>query len=268
MMMMTPLAARAETNFFGNVAAARSISVSAPYGGTTEDFSLREGDAVKAGDKLFTVKARAVYAPAAGVVSGVRAQPGDDAAFIQDLYGALLYITKPGRFYISTSTREAHNKNVFVKLGETVYLKERSSSSHTGEGFVSKVKGESYTVEVTSGNLRLNKTVDVCRKKSRNRSSRIGRGKTMRLDDVAVTGEGSVFRLYVKEGDEVTRGDLVAEMVDGTLEGLIPPSGEACCSVDALVASVTVEAGAKVEKDQVLATLYPMDAMQVEATVF
>jgi len=259
--------ALAASSFPGSVVSARTVSVVAPYGGLLNDFALREGDAVKAGDELFSVRTRPVYAPADGLVSGLRAQPGDEAAFVQDLYGALLYIAKPGKFSISTSTRDAHDDNTFVQVGETVYIQERSSSKHTGMGFVSKVNGANFTVEVTSGNLRLDQSVNICRKKNHSRASRIGKGKTQRLADVPVTAEGSVLKLYAQEGDEVKRGDLVAEMVDGALDELVPHGGAVTSPVDGLIASVAAAAGAKVEKDQVLATVYPIDALQVAATV-
>jgi hypothetical protein len=267
---LLPLGARASANSHsGSVVAARQVSIRALYGGVVEDFALRPGDALAKGDAPFAIGARAVYAPADGVIAGLRAQPGDDAAFVQDQYGALMYIERPGRYFISTSTSEAYDDsdNKFIHVGEAVYLVSTGNSDRTGEGFVTQVDGKDFTVEVTSGNLRINEKATIYRDAGHKNASRIGRGTTKRLADVPVTAEGSVLRLHVGQGDAVRRGDLIAQMADGALSGLSAPAAAALCPEDGIVASVLVEAGEKVEKDQVLALVYPDSALEVEALV-
>lgn len=251
----------------GKVVAGESVSLTAPYGGKVLDYSLREGDVVQPGASPFTIDTIKVYAPCDGTVGGIRAQAGDEAAFIQDQYGALLYVEPTNLLRIETNTSDSYNnnENKVIHVGETVYLKSVNSSARTGAGYVTQVSGSSYTVEVTEGNLRLAERANIYRDVEYEDKSKIGSGKTARQNPVAITGEGSVLRVLVSEGQQVKRGDVLAEMVTGVLPGYNTKWGSAGVSGESVVASIAVQPGQQVSEGEVLATLYPLSKVQIAA---
>lgn len=250
----------------GKVVAGESVSLTAPYGGKVLDYSLREGDVVQPGASPFTIDTTKVYAPCDGTVGGIRAQAGDEAAFIQDQYGALLYVEPASLLRIETNTSDSYNdnENKVIHVGETVYLKSVNSSARTGVGYVTKVSGSSYTVEVTEGNLRLAERAKIYRDAEYEDKSKIGSGKTARQNPVAITGEGSVLRVLVSEGQQVKRGDVLAEMVTGVLPGNTKLESTGVSS-QSIVASIAVQPGQQVSEGEVLATLYPLNKVQIAA---
>ena len=95
-------------------------------------------------------------------------------------------------------------------------------------------------------------------------TSRIGRGTVGRTPEIAVSGSGSILRLHVKDGDTVSRGDLLFETVTGTLDGLFATGNEIVSDVSGVIATVNTSAGANVNKGDALLTVYTMDTLQVE----
>lgn len=253
----------------GSVVAGETKAVLAPFGGTLSQVSLSAGDFVGAGDTLFSLDTTRVYAPCDGVVGSLGIGPGDDVAFIQERYGALLYIEPSSRFIIQTDTKYAYNAsdNAIVHVGEAVYIGSRTSSERLGEGFVTKVEGEAYTVEVTGGTLILGDSVSLFRSHDLLADTKIGSGTTELNANVAVTSEGSVFKLHVAQGDAVRRGDVLLETVSGTLEYNAYPTNRVQSGYDAIVATVDISAGAMIEKNQVMATLYPIESLQVAVNI-
>ena len=98
-------------------------------------------------------------------------------------------------------------------------------------------------------------------------TSRIGRGTVGRTPEIAVSGSGSILRLHVKDGDTVSRGDLLFETVTGTLDGLFATGNEIVSDVSGVIATVNTSAGANVNKGDALLTVYTMDTLQVEISV-
>lgn len=256
-------------SFSGTVVANHAVSILAPFGGALEDYTLRVGDKVRTGDTLFFLHTTPVYAPIDGTVGNLRAQPGDDAAFLGEQYGGLLYIVPTSIYQIAATTKNAfdNNDNRIVNIGETVYLKSINSNARTGEGFIAAVEGTSYTVEVTGGNLDIAEDVRIYRAADYGTSSRIGDGKTQRIDPIPVQAEGSILNIHVREGEEVKRGDLLAEMVSGALSARANTTSNVRASTDGVIGSILVEAGAVVEKDAVFATLLPLGSAQIAVNV-
>lgn len=253
----------------GTVVAGETITVLAPFGGIVSDFSLRKGDFVNAEDTLFTITTTKVYAPCDGIIGSVRAQVGDETSFVQDQYGALLYIEPLNRFLIKTDTKYAFNAddNKLIHVGETVYIGSRSSSERTGIGFITSVDDNGYTVEVTEGNLILGDSISVFRSRDFSNESKIGSGTTILNPNVPITSEGSIFRLYATQGREVARGDLLLETVNGSIAYNPFPTNRVLAGRKAIVASVDINAGSNVSKNQLMATLYPMDKFQISVNI-
>lgn len=253
----------------GSVVAGETALVTAPYGGRVDTFRLRAGDLVTAGQTLFTIKPTEVLAPCEGTVVGIRPEAGDDAAFLQNRYGALLYLEPSNPFIIETNTKNAYNAsdNRDIHIGEVVYIESRVYYNKSGVGYVTAVDADNYTVEVIGGNLVLYDDVTLYREPDFVNHSKIGTGTIDRNTLVPITSEGSVLAIHVAEGDHVERGDLLLEVVEGTLPQGTKPGREVKAGVDGIVASIDITAGAKATAQQVLATIYPSDQLQVAAEI-
>ncbi|MCL1795482.1 MAG: HlyD family efflux transporter periplasmic adaptor subunit [Clostridia bacterium] len=253
----------------GRVVAGETALVTAPYGGRVAPFGIREGDIIAADEPLFVLEPTEVYAPCEGVVVGIRPEVGDDAAFLQERYGALMYLEPANPFLIHTTTRNAYNasENLNIRIGEMVYIESRVYYNKSGVGYVTAVDGENYTVEVIGGNLVLHDDVAIYREPDFVNHSKIGNGKIDRNTAVPITAGGSVLSIKVAEGDRVRRGDVLMEMVEGTLSGNLRGNKEINSGVDGIVATIEVKPGARVEQRQVMATVYPTRGLQVAAEV-
>lgn len=254
----------------GTVVSGNAMAVTAPVGATVDEVLVRVGDTVSEGDLLFTMDTTKVYAQSDGMVAGVRAQPGDDVATVQERYTGLMYIEPSSKYTISTSTSNAYDssENNYIHVGETVYLRSNTTRKRTGIGFVTLVDSSSYNVEITAGNLELDEYVDIYRDPEYVYATKIGTGKIARGTDVAVTEtEGTVYKVHVAQGDQVKRGDLLMEIVTGSFSAQDIPSLEVAADYDGVIATVDASAGDAVTEKQVLATVYPAEDMQIAVDV-
>ena len=103
-----------------SIVAPNSVKVTAPFNGTLKPFDLMQGDAVSAGEVLFTMDTTPIYAAADGKVTAVFAQVGDDASGVMNRYGALAVIEPEEMYYIAVSTQQAYDKeaNRVLHAGE------------------------------------------------------------------------------------------------------------------------------------------------------
>lgn len=267
--LSAPTALADTISFEGEVAASYTVEVFADVGGTADALNVSVGEAVTAGAPIVTLKTTSVYAQQSGTVTGVFAQPGDSAQTVGERYGAVLYIEPDSAYTIAASTEKAYNstETKYVHVGEHVYLSCYSDGDHTGEGRIISVSGTDFTVEVTSGEFLVGETVSVYREDDYSSSSRIGRGDLSRSNPIAVTATGSVVSLAVSDGDTVERGDLLFETLDGAFDGLYMSGCEVTSPIDGYVAALNTTVGATVAENSSVATLYPTDAMRIEAGV-
>lgn len=246
--------------------------VLAAIGGTVESVPVMAGQLVASGDTLVTLSTTKIYAAEDGVVTGVFAQPGDSTSAVAERYGALLYIEPDSKYVIkaSTSNSYAAADNKYVHVGETVYLMCTSDGAHTGEGVVTAVSGEDFTVEVTSGDFYMGETVSVCRDSGYLSKSRIGRGDIERSDNIAVTAgndSGSVVKVHVQDGDEVKAGDLLVETLSGEYDAYYCTGSALASDADGILASISATVGGKVSKGDVIATVYPRENLVMEVAL-
>ena len=220
---------------------------------------------------LHTIETTKVYAPIGGKVGGVRVQDGDEATAVQNRYTALLYIESSSPYIIETNTRNAHSanpENAYIHVGESVYLRSNSSKRRVGTGFVMRVEGSKFTVEVLDGNLELDESTDIYRDAGYLYRSLIGTGKTARNANAAITVDsGSIYQVHVRQDDLVNRGDLLLEVVTGAIPMRDIPSHEIRAEKDSIVSSVTANAGDTVSQYQLLSTLYPIEDFQIVAPI-
>jgi len=269
LVLMLPAFALAETTFDGSVVARESVSVTAPFGGTVSSFSLRAGSKIAFGDRLATIETDKVYATADGTVTGLFAQVGDSVENVVSRYGAVMYVVPTSKYTITADIQKAYNSSQtkYVNIGETVYIACTSDGDHTAVGTVVAAEGTTYTVETVSGELIMEETVNLYRDPDRDSKSRVGRGTVSRTSEIAVTGTGSILKLHVQDGDQVSRGDILYETVTGQFDGLYATSNEILSDVSGVVASVNTSAGATINKGDTLLTVYTMDSLQIEISV-
>lgn len=263
-------AALAESiTFTGTVAASETHEVYAPIGGTVEKVSAEAGQRVQAEDVIAQLSTTKVYAEEAGTVTGIFGQPGDSAETVAEKYGAVMVIEGESVYNISASTDNAYNSTAtkFVHVGENVYLSCYSDGKHKGTGVITSIEGTDYTVRVTSGEFLVGETVNVYRGESATSTKRIGRGTLNRTSPTAVTGTGSIVSFAVAAGDTVERGDVLFETLDGTFNGLYMSGSAITAGVSGTVSRVDAQQGSAIQKDSVVAVIYPENAMRIEAQV-
>ncbi len=231
--------------------------ITAPLSGSVLECAAKAGDKLKAGETLIEIDTVRIYAPCDGVVAGLRAKEGDSLSWINAFYGAPMYVEPTSEYIIQASTTNAYdsNDNRMIHVGETVYLTSVNNSSRTGEGIITYVNGENYTVEVIDSNIRLNETCRISRDDdSSAEKGRIGQGKTTRNNPIAISAEGSVVKLHVSEGDEVKRGDLLMEIAPDQLGGKTESTLTA--QHEYIVLSMMVSEGSAVQKGQPVAQVF------------
>ncbi len=255
--------------FNGTVTASDTYEVYAPIGGTVASVSGEAGQKVGAEDVIVSLATTKVYAEEAGVVTGIFGQPGDNTATVAEKYGAVMYLEGESVYTVSVSTANAYNatENKFIHAGEEVYLQGYSDATHTGWGVVTAIDGTSYTVRVTSGEFLVGETVNVFRGQSAAASQRIGRGTLNRTNPTAVTGSGSIVSFAVSAGDRVARGDLLFETLEGSFDGLYMSGAEIKAGVAGTISQVNAQQGGSLQKNSVVAVIYPDSAMRIEAQV-
>lgn len=264
--LLLPGFALASASFDGTVVSQNAIAVTAPFGGVIGKVSVQEGDYVEAGDTLAEIITTKVYAPSDGVITGLFAQVGDSVANVVNRYGAAIYITPENKYTIEADTSYAYsnNDNLYVHLGEVVYIRSYNFQVYnTGIGVITSVQNTDYTVETSEGDFWMGETVSIYRDADFATESRIGRGDVTRTAEVSVGDSGSIVAMHVQDGDEVVRGQLLYETVSGELEDLVADGNLIKATVSGIVESVSVSAGGNVSQGGLVATICPRDRMQI-----
>ena len=255
-------------SFEGTVISGDTREIYAPIGGTVGRLAIEAGQRVSDGEVLAELTTTKVYAEETGTVTGVFAQPGDNAETVAQKYGAVLYIEGESVYTIAASTENAYDAtaNKFVQVGETVNLSCYSDGKHTGTGVITSIEGTDYNVEVKSGEFLIGETVSVYRGEVKS-VNRIGRGTLNRKTPLAVSGTGSIVSFAVRDGDAVKRGDLLFETLEGSFDGLYMSGSRICADAAGTIASLNVQQGEHIEKGGVIAELYPESAMRIKGQI-
>ena len=262
LMLCLPLllgAARAETQFDGQVVAGEAVSVTAPFGGMVKSIGLKQGALVAVNDEMLTLATTRVLAPEDGTIRGVFAGEGDSAS------GTVMYLAPVSKYTVSASVSKAYDaeETKFVILGETVYIRCARDGSHQARGVITAVRGSSYTVQTTAGELYMEETVNLYRTADYAADQCIGTGTVTRTEALAIGGQGSILNMYVQDGDSVERGQLLFETVEGALNGQTWADSVIRSTAAGVVAEVMVKAGQQVSAGDVLMTVYQPEAFQI-----
>ena len=259
-----------EITFDGQVTAAYTYDVYTGFTGTIGQVNVSAGDKVTADTLVAELRTTKVYAETSGIVAAVLVQPGDNVETITTRYGAPMYIDDGVHYTIAASNEgsKAYDSAAARRVypGETVYLRSRNDESCTGVGMITIVDGSSYTVEVTSGEFTTGDTVNIYRDAAYTESQRIGRGDIANKAPEAVTAAGRVVSVAVKAGDAVQRGDLLMETLEGGMNGG-NMSAQLLAGVQGVVAEVYVAQGDSASEGARVASIWPTEAMQIEAKI-
>ncbi len=254
----------------GVIEPARTLSLRAPYSGLAGDFDLSAGDMLSEGDALFSLSTTKVYADFDGTVTGVFAKAGDSAASVEGRYGALLYMERGELYTASCTTNGSHsdNEDKIVHVGETVYIQSTNDNKRDGVAIVTRVSGKEYTLDVTLiDDLKVTDSIKVYRDSDHDSDSCIGSGKISRIDPVPVTAQGHVLAVHVQDGDAVSRGDVLLEIVPDALDHMLGGDGVIRMPQDGVLLSVRAAAGEQIAKDQTIATYCPAGEVELVCNV-
>ena len=265
MLMTCSSVVLAETiSFEGTVTASYTHEVYAASSAIVENVPISVGDSVSGNDMVASLRTTKVYAEEDGTVCAVFGQEGVSADTVTENYGAAIYMEGSVLYTVAASTTNAYD-SVDAKLvhaGETVYLRSRAEESRVGTGVITTIDGTDYQIKVLEGDFLIGENVNVYRSASYADEQRIGKGTVSRQAPVAVTGTGRIVSIAVKAGDEVKRGDLLMETLDGSGSTAVMNAG-----ISGVVAQLNVTQGASVAETDVVAVIWPDDAMQIEAVV-
>lgn len=242
------------------VEAIQSVALNAPASGELAPFTVRTGDAVAAGETLFTVEPVKVYAPIDGTVSGVFANAGDIASGVIGRYGAILYIDYEERWQLQGSTRTGTDRaeNRDVRIGQQVWLRSNNEENFA-DGVITAMDSAtgSISVQVIGGDLKYNHTIRVYRTPDYDYNALIARGTLSTVAPVAVSASGTIIDMGVENGEQVQAGDYLFSYVPDELaperRGQADAT-EAKAAADWIITGVNVQPGASVQKGQPLLT--------------
>lgn len=252
----------------GVVRSASTVDLIAPLSGTLLPFDWTIGDTVSAGDTLLAMDTTKVYAPFSGTIGMLFAAPGDDAQSVTTRYGGVAAIEPENPYIINATTQSAYDDadNKHIHIGETLYFKATNAQRVRGEGRVIAVSGNSYRVEVTSGDLEVGESVTLYRDELYDRESNVGKGSCAAADPIFVPCAGRVLHLHVSEGDSVKAGDLLLEVVSADAAPTLA-STTLTAPFDGAISALQVVSGQMAAKGQVLMTLSDTDDLEVTCDV-
>lgn len=249
------------------VCAAEYVDVVAPFSGTLGTFTLAMGDRVEALDPLMTMQTTALYASEDGTVGAVFGSVGDDAAALSQRYGGILGIEPTHLFQLQCTTMNAYNdtENKTLHLGETLYFRSAQNNGRKGYGQVIAVSGQNYVVDVLSGEFDVEESMNLYRDDSYEHRDCVGRGTVTRRSDVLLPASGRIAALHVQAGDQVTAGQLLAEIISADAA----PGASSIINApeDGVISAVQVMPGQQVWKGQVLCRIELDGRLEVAADV-
>ena len=252
----------------GNVAARKTVYVTAPFSGTLLPYDCSVGDQVSGTDLLFKMDVVTVYASEDGLVTAVFAEEGDDASAVISRFGALASIEGECPQRIMATAYGAVGKWKSVSVGQEVHFRSDRTGRERGTGRVIAVSDSGYIVEIRSGEFTIGETLNLYAEEAL--INRIGTGTVAQREPVSVMGAGRVQKIYVKEGQVVSKGtplfDLVsADANPNTMDGEMIPCNYGCDQ--GVITLIAVQPGQQVWKGQMLAQLAVTDSLEIIADV-
>lgn len=239
----------------GHVAAVRYVDLTAPGSGVILPFDLQIGDKLQKDQEIMSYQSYPIYAPEDGIIGALFAQKGDLAEDLMKRYGGIAALEPKDQWQAQASTYGAYYevKNKTIQLGETLYYQYGNKKDTDGTGKVVFVDGKNYILDLSQGKYTPDESLDFYRDDDYAAKNKVGKGRAVRRSSVLVEGSGRIVQIHVKQGDQVTKGDLLFELVKAdfdpgfSLKVKTPENG--------VLSSLSVIPGQMVYKGQALARI-------------
>ena len=219
LLMLAPLCAAgaeeaAVSTANATVDAANTVQLTAPFAGVLLPYDWNGGERISSGDVVLEMDTTKLYAPVDGTLQGVFAEEGDLCEDVIAQYGKIANIEKDEVLAINatTSGRYDSDENKELHVGTHVYFEQSNDTDNTGEGRITAVDGDAFTVELTAGEFDKDDQVKIYRDEKMGSKTCIGSGTLVRGLDVAVQGSGRVLKSYCRQGQQVKKGQLLFEL--------------------------------------------------------
>lgn len=199
LLMLAPLCAAgaeeaAVSTANATVDAANTVQLTAPFAGVLLPYDWNGGERVSSGDVVLEMDTNKLYAPVDGTLQGVFAEEGDLCEDVIAQYGKIANIEKDEVLAINatTSGRYDSDENKELHVGTHVYFEQSNDTDNTGEGRITAVDGDAFTVELTAGEFDKDDQVKIYRDEKMGSKTCIGSGTLVRGLDVAEIGRAHV----------------------------------------------------------------------------
>ena len=196
----------------GTTAAAQTEELLAGADGILSKIHVRAGQAVSAGETVWTFRETPAFAPFDGRVTAVYAEEGEETD------GGLVMTIEPlSPYFVSCSVKKATRteENTLVRAGQRVWIRCSKDGSHRAPGRVTSVDGLTFRVEALGGDLFVGESVFVFREGSFDDADKIGTGTVLTANAAESRAAGTVRSLAVRAGETVERGQLLYRTADG-----------------------------------------------------
>lgn len=242
--------------YTGVTTATSEIAICAEADGVLADVYAEAGEEVLAGDVLAEYRTEKTFASQDGSVAVIHDRAGDPCG------EAVLEIMPMEKYTVYCTVDKAYSDTatMLVHSGERVYIKCTTNGTHRGVGVVTSIDGAEYGVLTVGGEFHVGETVYLYRDAEFSAKQRVGIGTVVESATEKYAANGTVACLYVAEGEEVERGQLLFETVPGK-------TAEVRADAAGIVSGVNAARGDVVQKGQVLATVIPRENIRVAVDV-
>ena len=242
--------------YSGVTTAVSEIAVCAESDGVLAHVYVQNGSRIEAGETLAEYKTEKVFAAQDGTVAAVHYAEGERCG------GTVLEIMPMEKYRIYCTTDSAYQsaESTLVHGGERVYIKCTVNGTHRGVGTVTNIDDSEYGVLTVGGEFHVGETVYLYRDVEFSAKQRVGIGTVVENDTEKFEATGTLVKLYVAEGEEVERGQLLYETVSGGETGIRT-------DISGIVSGVNVSSGENVQKGQIIASITPQNDLCVEISV-
>ena len=252
----------------GLVAEPARITLTAPVGGQIAPFAWQRGDSIQAEDIAFSVFPLQLLAADDGIVRGLHAKVGAQAADVISLYTALCHIERNQIWQVKASSSSAYDniKNRDVRIGDVLRIQQGSGSKEvTGIGEVIQLVQRGFVIEFPVGNFELDEKVKFYRGSGETfrRNEQVGDGKILRAPAIPVLGDGCIADIHVEEGQPVQRGQPLFTLDSAAARHTKPPEREIRFDRPGVIAEVLVQPGQSVVQGQALMTYIPLSVHEI-----
>lgn len=256
LLLLLPVQAALSETYAGQTVAIRTEALLAVSSGILKELSVTVGQRIQAGEIVGCIKPTSVFASQDGTVARITAKSGES------IDGTMLELAPKSRFTVSCTSEGAYERaeNQLVHCGETVYIRCINDGSHRGVGIITQITGSTYQVQTTGGDFYNGETVRLYRKPGYPYLSLIGEGTVIASETEAYAASGALIELYVQEGEQVERGQLLFTYSEETDLQLYSPC-------DGFLGEISAQTGDRLEKGQTVATFIPGDSLRIEIQV-